>query len=122
MINYKKRTTKLLIRQSRSAGWSAPLLLATLRRQVFSHQGPYNLYVLPIMTQMGPTCNPYGFSTWAHVPLLQIPYQSHLDYYYGTHIIFHIIEKNVYHMLLTVMFNRRMIMAIPVLLIPFFWT
>ena len=31
-------------------------------RQVFSHWGPYNLYVLPIMTQMGPTCNPYGFS------------------------------------------------------------
>ena len=46
-----------------------------------------------------------GFPTWAHVPLLQIPYQSHLDYYYGTHIIAHIIEKNVCHMLLTVMFN-----------------
>ena len=62
MILYKKRTTTWLIRQSRSAGWSAPLLFATLQRQVFSHQGPYNLYVLPIMTQMGPTCNPYGVS------------------------------------------------------------
>ena len=63
-----------------------------------------------------------GFPTWVHVPLLQIPYQSHLDYYYGTHIISHIIEKNVCHMLLTVMFNRRIIKAIPVLLIHGFWT
>ena len=45
------------------------------------------------MTQMGTTCNPYGFSHMGHVPLLQIPYQSHLDYYFETHIISHIIEK-----------------------------
>ena len=34
-----------------------------------------------------------GFPTWVHVPLLQIPYQSNLDYYYETHIVSHIIEK-----------------------------
>ena len=47
---------------------------------------------------------PRGFMYhWVYVPLLQIPYQSHLDYYYETHIIFHIIEKkNVRHVLLTV--------------------
>ena len=43
-----------------------------------------------------------GFPTWVHVPLLQILYQSHLDYYYGTHIISHISETNVCHTLLTV--------------------
>ena len=58
-----------------------------------------------------------GFLSWVHVPLLQIPYQSHFDYYYGTHIISHIIEKNVCHMLLTVMFNWRIIKAIGMLLI-----
>ena len=46
------------------------------------------------MIQMGPTCNNMGFPTCVHGPLLQIPYQSHLDYYYGTYIISHVIEKN----------------------------
>ena len=65
-----------------------------------------------------------GFPTWVHVPLLQIPYQSHLDYYYEKHIrpISHIIEKNVCHMLLTVIFNQFIIKAIQVLLIHCFWT
>ena len=48
-----------------------------------------------------------GFPPWAHGPLLQIPCQSHLNLYYGTHIISHIIEKNVCRTLLTVMFNWR---------------
>ena len=116
LILYKKRTTKGLIRQSRSAGWSAPLLFATLRRQVFSHRGPYNVYVLPIMTQMGPLATHMSFPTWFHVPLQQIPYRSHLEYY-GTHIISRINEKSVCHTLLTVMFNQRIIKAIHVLLI-----
>ena len=34
---------------------------------------------------------------------LSVPF----GYYYGTHIIFHIIEKNMCHTLLTVMFNWR---------------
>ena len=42
MILYKKRTTKVLIRQSRSAGWSVHLVFTTLRRQVFWHWGPYS--------------------------------------------------------------------------------
>ena len=63
-----------------------------------------------------------GFPTWVYVPLLQIPYQSHLDNFYETQIIFHIIEKNVCHVLLTVIFNQRIIKAIHVLLIHCFWT
>ena len=47
------------------------------------------------MTQMGPTCNPYGFSHMGDGPLLQITYQSPFHYHYGTHIISHIIETNV---------------------------
>ena len=34
-----------------------------------------------------------GFPTRVHGQLLQIPYQSHLDYYYRTHLISHIVEK-----------------------------
>ena len=62
------------------------------------------------------------FSTWVHVPLLQIPYQSHYDYYYKTHIVSHFIAKNVCHVLLTVIFNQRIIKAIHVPLIHCFWT
>ena len=65
MILYKKRTTKVLTRQSRSAGWSVPLVFANLRRQVFWHWGPYNRYVLLIMTLMGTTCNPS--TTWSRL-------------------------------------------------------
>ena len=41
MILSNKRITKALIRLRVCAGWSAPLLFATLRRQVFLCQGPY---------------------------------------------------------------------------------
>ena len=41
MILFKKRITKALIRLQGCAGWSAPLLFANPRRQVFSRQGPY---------------------------------------------------------------------------------
>ena len=41
MIHSKKRLTKALIRLRRCAGWSAPVLFANPRRQVFSRQGPY---------------------------------------------------------------------------------
>ena len=40
MILSKKRITKALIRLPRCAGWSAPVLLANPRRQVFSLPGP----------------------------------------------------------------------------------
>ena len=36
-----KLITKALIRLCRCAGWSAPLLFANPRRQVFSRRGPY---------------------------------------------------------------------------------
>ena len=42
MVLSKKRITKALIRLRGCAGWSAPLLFATLRRQVFSWRGPNN--------------------------------------------------------------------------------
>ena len=74
------------------------------------------------MTQWVPHATHMDFPTWVHVPLLQIPYQSHLDYYYETHIMPNIIEKNVCHMLLTVIFNQRIIKAIHVLLIHCFKT
>ena len=35
------RITKVLIRLRRCAGWSASLLFANLRKQVFSQRGPY---------------------------------------------------------------------------------
>ena len=38
-----KPITKALIRLCRCAGWSAPLLFANLRRQVFSCRGPYDI-------------------------------------------------------------------------------
>ena len=40
MILSKKRKTKALIRLRGCTGWSALLLFATLRRQVFSRRGP----------------------------------------------------------------------------------
>ena len=41
MLLSKKRITKALIRLRGCAGWSAPLLFANHRRQVFSRRGPY---------------------------------------------------------------------------------
>ena len=41
MILSNNQITKVLIRLRRRAGWSAHLFLANLRRQVFSHRGPY---------------------------------------------------------------------------------
>ena len=40
MILSKKRITKALIRLRGCAGWSAPVLFANPRRQVFSRRGP----------------------------------------------------------------------------------
>ena len=41
---YNKRITNALIRLRGGAGWSAPLLFANHRRQVFSRRGPYGLH------------------------------------------------------------------------------
>ena len=41
MILYNTRITKALIRLRGCAGWSAPLLFANHRRQVFSRRGPF---------------------------------------------------------------------------------
>ena len=41
MVLSKKRITKALIRLRWCAGWSAPVLFANPRRQVFSRRGPY---------------------------------------------------------------------------------
>ena len=41
MILSKKRITKALIRLRGCAGWSAPVLFANPRRQVFSRCGPF---------------------------------------------------------------------------------
>ena len=49
MILLKKRTTKALIRLRGCAGWSAPLLFANPRRQVFSRRGPNNFLPYPII-------------------------------------------------------------------------
>ena len=40
MVLSNKRITKVLIRLRGCAGWSAPLLFANPRRQVFSRRGP----------------------------------------------------------------------------------
>ena len=40
ILSYK-RITKALIRLPRCAGWSAPLLFANLRRQIFSRRDPF---------------------------------------------------------------------------------
>ena len=48
MVLSKKPITKALIRLRGYAGWSAPLLFAYSRRQVFSWRGPSNPYILPI--------------------------------------------------------------------------
>ena len=41
MVLSKKRITKALIRLRACEGWSAPVLFANLRRQVFSRRGPF---------------------------------------------------------------------------------
>ena len=41
MILYNERITKALIRLRECAGWSAPELFATPRRQIFSRRGPH---------------------------------------------------------------------------------
>ena len=46
MILSKKQITKALIRLQKWAGWSAPVLFANPRRQVFSRQGPYYMFAL----------------------------------------------------------------------------
>ena len=43
MIRFKKRITKALIRLRGCAGWSAPLLFANPRRQIFSRRGPFTV-------------------------------------------------------------------------------
>ena len=43
MVPINKRITKALIRLSGCAGWSAPVLFANPRRQVFSRFGPINV-------------------------------------------------------------------------------
>ena len=45
MILSYKRITKALIRLRGCAGWSAPLLFADPRRQVFSRRGLFNIVV-----------------------------------------------------------------------------
>ena len=40
MVRFKKRITKALIRLRGCAGWSAPVLFANPRRQVFLRRGP----------------------------------------------------------------------------------
>ena len=58
MILFKKRITKALIRLRGCAGWSAPVLFANHRRQVFSRRGPnYNKNNY----QMGLVKRKYGF-------------------------------------------------------------
>ena len=122
MILYKKRTTKVLIRQSRSAGRSAPLVFATLRRQVCWHWGPYNRYKLPIITQMGTTCNSYGFSHMGPcttvAKTLSVPFGLLLwEAYYIPHV-----WKKCVSRAINSHFNQRIIKAIHVLLIHHFWT
>ena len=43
MIFSNKGITKVLIRLRGCPGWSAPVLFAKLRRQVFSHRGPFKI-------------------------------------------------------------------------------
>ena len=45
MILCNKRITKALSRLRGRAGWSAPLLFANPRRQVFSCRGPYECLI-----------------------------------------------------------------------------
>ena len=53
MILCNKIITKALIRLHRCAGWSAPLLFANPRRQVFSRQGPYKTCSPTDLLEMG---------------------------------------------------------------------
>ena len=46
MILFKKQITKALIRLRGCAGWSAPVLFANHRRQIFLRRGPYSLGTL----------------------------------------------------------------------------
>ena len=52
MVLFKKRITKALIRLRGCAGWSAPVLFATPRRQVFSRRGPNSAVLVALL-------NPY---------------------------------------------------------------
>ena len=46
MVLSKKQITKALISLCGWAGWSVPLLFANPRRQVFSRQGPIEIWIL----------------------------------------------------------------------------
>ena len=46
MVLSKTRITKALIRLRGCAGWSAPVLFANPRKQVFSRRGPYGISLL----------------------------------------------------------------------------
>ena len=50
MVLSKKRITKALIRLSGCAGWSAPVLFASPRRQVFSRRGPIMAVLVLLFT------------------------------------------------------------------------
>ena len=46
MVLFKKRIAKALIRLRGCAGWSAPLLFANSRRQIFSRRGPLGIHYM----------------------------------------------------------------------------
>ena len=63
MILFKKRITKAMIRLRGCAGWSAPVLFANPRRQVFSRRGPYYTALWLLLR----SCFwPRGYKTWVH--------------------------------------------------------
>ena len=56
MIFSKQRITKSLIRLRVCTGWPAPLLLANLRRQVFSRRGLFVLFYLRRFSESRSSC------------------------------------------------------------------
>ena len=57
MVLYLKRITKALIRLRVCAGWSAPVLFANPRRQVFSRRGPF---IISVKCQLAATFSTYN--------------------------------------------------------------
>ena len=73
MILFKKRIIKELIRLRGCAGWSAPLLFANPRRQVFSRRGPFRPdHGIMVLIALMLYCKRLSFGGYFYLALLAV--------------------------------------------------
>ena len=84
MIPSNKRKTKALIRLRGCTGWSAPMLFANHRRQVFSRLGPNKLWFFSLRSfqsmkrvWMLIKCNMMWHFIWVFTICQSLPFRNH---------------------------------------------